>query len=55
MIENMNVRTLTNNFIFVQYMRDRKAEDAAFPTWKEFILWLTEQQGYKENDSLFRC
>lgn len=42
MIVNLNVRTLTDKTIFVQYQEGGKAKDASFPTWKDFILWLAE-------------
>ncbi|MDB4552342.1 hypothetical protein N9016_01730 [bacterium] len=39
----MNIRVLGNGAVFVQYQENGKAEDAAFPSWKEFLEWLTEK------------
>lgn len=40
MITNLNVRVLGNGYIFVQYHKDGKANDAAFPNWEVFLSWL---------------
>jgi hypothetical protein len=37
---NINVRVLSNGFIFVNYQQEGKAYNAAFLSWKEFIEWL---------------
>lgn len=42
MIVNLNVRVLTNKAIFVQYLEDGKAKDAAFTDWLLFVEWLAK-------------
>ena len=42
-VVNLNIRVLGNGFIFVQYQEAGKAQDAAFPSWKEFVTWLASK------------
>lgn len=44
---NLNVRVLGNNAIFVQYQKDGRSQDAAFPSWGEFLDWLAKEVGTK--------
>jgi hypothetical protein len=41
MIVNLNLRTLTDKTLFIQYQEEGKAKDASFTSWSAFIEWLS--------------
>lgn len=41
MTVNYNIRVLGNGAVFVQYLENGKACDAAFMNWGDFITWLS--------------